>query len=146
MKILLFRDIKNIGKKGEVKNVSDGYARNFLFPQKLAEIATEAAVKKNEILQIEKKLKEKAEKEKMQKIAEELSCIKITIKAKSKNGKLFGSISPREISQELKKQGKNLEEKAIKMDKSIREVGEYLVSVKLDFGIESKILVIVGEE
>lgn len=146
MKVIFLQNVKNVGIVGDIKNVSDGYARNFLLPKKLAEIATADAIRKCEESKKEKILEEKKEQKKARELAEYLSEAKIVVRAKEKNGKLFGSIGAKEIVQELKKQNLNIEEKAIKISQPIKEVGERDVVIELDFGIEATIKVKVEAE
>src|SRR3712207_1351665 len=132
MKVILLKDVKGKGKKGQVVNVSDGYARNFLFPKNLAEEATNSSLnilnKKNEI---ERKQK-LAEVEEAQRQAENLKNKEITIKAKSgENGKLFGAITNKDISVELKKKFNiDVDKKKIVME-TIKLAGTYDIEVKL---------------
>ncbi len=146
MKIILLNDINSLGKKGDIKEVADGYARNFLLPQKLAEVATELAVKKIET--IKKKITEgnKKDLEKNEKLASELDGREVLIKAKEKNGKIFGSIGAKEIAKELKKQKLEVGEKAIMLNEPIKDIGEKEVLVQLDHGIEANIKVIAEAE
>jgi len=105
MKVILLQDVKSVGKKGEVVNASDGYARNFLFPKKLAQEANDVNMhilnKKNEA----DRKKKLAEIEEAQKVANELKDKEVIIYAKSgDNGRLFGAITTKDISQEMEKQ------------------------------------------
>lgn len=131
MKVILKQDVKKLGVTGDIKEVADGYARNFLFPQGLADVATEEAVEKVEEARKQKEKEVKKRKEEFSKTASQLQGKEIKIKAKEKDGKLFGSISGKDISEELKKQGAEVDEKAIILDNPIKEIGEY--DVKLDF-------------
>ena len=132
MKVILSQNILNIGKKYEVKNVSDGYARNFLLPKKLAEIATPNALKNLQTRQrTEKVLTE--EKEKL--IARSFKKLKdfvfiIKEKANEKN-QLFAGIDAERISQELKNNGmKGIDAGFIKLEKPIKKLGEYDITVE----------------
>jgi large subunit ribosomal protein L9 len=93
MKVILLQDIKNIGRQGDIKDVSDGYARNFLLPKKLAEIATPEATQKVETIKAQQAEVQKADLEKTQALAESLQGREVLIQAKEKDGKLFGSIN-----------------------------------------------------
>lgn len=146
MKIILTKNIEGLGKAGDVKKVADGHARNFLLPQKLAEIATESAIKKAGDLAKEKTREKKEELAKIQESAEKLKGKTITIKAKEKEGKLFGSIGSREIVAGLKKIGLKIPEKSIIMEKPIKEIGGKEIKVKLSGGEKVKIKVIVEKE
>jgi len=137
MKVVFLADVKNIGKKGEIKNVADGFARNFLFPQKLSELATNAAMQKSQ-LEMSKEMQAQEEAlQKIQKLAEKLAGSEIVIQAKAKKGKLFGAVSKKKILKELEKMGVSVEEKAIILKESIKEVGDYEIKVELGHGIET---------
>ena len=145
MEIILLQDVKNIGKKGQTKNVPDGYARNFLLPKKLAEIATPEAVliaKQNED---NEKLKQSLALQEARKMAEKLHGKKIIIRAKGKNGKLFGSVTRREIAQALVRDGFEIEEKTVKAD-HLKELGEHNVRVEFGKDIFAGIVVSIVEQ
>jgi large subunit ribosomal protein L9 len=139
MKIILLQDIKSLGKKGDIKNVSDGYARNFLFPKKLAQLATDLSIK-NIITQKEKEKTEEAKNaNKMRQLAGALKEKEIVLKSKEKNGKLFGSISARDIAKNLKKEGFNVAEEKIILPDPVKKTGEYEIEIKLTADISSRI-------
>ena len=144
MKVILLQDVKKIGKKGEVINTSDGYARNFLFPRKLAQEATDANL---HILNNKKENERKqklAEIEAAQKVANELKGkeIKITTKL-GENGKLFGAITSKDIAAEIKKQFKvEVDKKKIVMD-TIKVSGTYEIEVKLYPEVSTKMKVVI---
>jgi large subunit ribosomal protein L9 len=147
VKVSLLKDIKGSGSKGDVINVSDGYARNYLFPRGLAIEATKANL--NELKNKEKaeeKRKEQAAQE-AREIADKLSDITLVIKAKSgENGKLFGSVTNKEIAQELKKQHKiSIDRKKIVLDEPIKQLCEMEVDVKLYPEISGKLKIRVEE-
>lgn len=144
MKVILLQDVKKIGKKGEVINTSDGYARNYLFPRKLAQEATDANL---HILNNKKENERKqklAEIEAAQKVANELKGkeIKITTKL-GENGKLFGAITSKDIASEIKKQFKvEVDKKKIVMD-TIKVSGTYEIEVKLYPEVSTKMKVVI---
>ncbi|GCD09416.1 50S ribosomal protein L9 [Clostridium tagluense] len=147
MKVILLKDIKSVGKKGDVVNAADGYARNFLFPRKLAEEATDPNMhilnKKNET----ERKKKTAEIEQAQKTANELKdkVVKIIGKA-GENGKLFGAITNKDIAMALNKQyNLDVDKKKIVTD-TIKLLGTYEVEVKVYPEISTKIKVLVCEE
>lgn len=147
MKVILLKDVRGSGVKGDVINVSDGYARNYLFPRGLATEATKANL--NELKNKEKaeeKRREQAAQE-AREIAEKLSDITLVIKAKSgENGKLFGSVTNKEIAQELKKQHKiAIDRKKIVLDEPIKQLSEMEVDVKLYPEISGKLKIRVEE-
>lgn len=143
MKVILLQDVKGIGKRGTIKEVSDGYARNSLLPKKLAEIATPGSARRVEEIQ-----KKQAETEKMllgkqQEAAKNLNGQEIVISAKEKNGKLFGSIHAKDIAGRLKEDGFSIEEKQIILPNQIKELGEYKVELNFGHNIKSSIIVSV---
>ena len=144
MKVILLQDVKKIGKKGEVINTSDGYARNYLFPRKLAQEATDANL---HILNNKKENERKqklAEIEAAQKVANELKGkeIKITTKL-GEYGKLFGAITSKDIASEIKKQIKvEVDKKKIVMD-TIKVSGTYEIEVKLYPEVSTKMKVVI---
>ncbi len=147
MKVILLQDVKKIGKKGEVIEASDGYARNFLFPRKLAQEATESNLhilnnkKENDRKQ---KLKEIEE---AQKIANELMGKEIKISSKTgEGGKLFGAITSKDVSELINTQFKvKVDKKKIVMD-TIKLAGGYEIEVKLYPEVSTKMRVIVTSE
>lgn len=144
MQIILLQDVKNVGKKGQIKNVPDGYARNFLLAKKLAAVATQSVISQVKTEETKRNQQFALEKQKTQKIASEIDGKRIVIKARSKNEKLFGSITTKEITSEIKKIGFEIPEKAIATD-HIKELGEKKVSINFDFGIKATIILIVEE-
>ncbi|KKQ45586.1 MAG: 50S ribosomal protein L9, partial [Candidatus Moranbacteria bacterium GW2011_GWC2_37_8] len=114
MQVIFLQDVKNVGKKGQLKNVPDGYARNFLLARNLATQATPAAITKVKQEEEKKKVQMALGKQEIQKLADAMSGKRVVIKARAKDGKLFGSITPKEIVLEIRKQiGVEVSEKAI---------------------------------
>ncbi len=139
MKVILKEDVKSLGKAGEIVDVSDGYARNYLIPRRLAVIADEKNIKAFELQK--KRIMEAAERERaeMTSFAERLRSVNITIKAKAgEEGKLFGSITTMDIAEALKKEGIELDRKRIQLDQPIKRIGEYTIKVKLPYDINSE--------
>ncbi|MGI6189682.1 MAG: 50S ribosomal protein L9 [Clostridiales bacterium] len=148
MKVILTRDVKGQGKQGDVVNVSDGYARNYLFPRGLAIAADEKNLRElNDKKQKEAKRKQ-SEQAEARELAEALSQLTVVIKAKSGgSGKLFGSVTNKEIADELKKQHKiDLDRKKIVLPEPIKNVGLYNISVKVYPEITADLSVKVEEE
>lgn len=146
MKVVLIQDIKNIGKKGDIKEVSDGYARNFLLPRNLVLAATESAVKQALEVKSKQLEAEKINQEKTKELAKIIAGKKITIKAKEKKGKLFGSITAKNIAQELKKENVEISEKSIVLESPLKEIGEYEIKIRLDQGIETSLMLAIEKE
>lgn len=149
MRVILQEDIKGLGKKGDVVNVKDGYARNFLLPKKLAVEATETNIN---ILNLKKEA-EQAKKEKeigeAKDLANKISHVVITIKAKAgEQGKLFGSITSKDIVEALKSQHNiSLDKKQILLNDPLKTLGTKEIDVKIYEGITSKLKVrIEGED
>jgi len=143
MKIILLQDVKGLGKKGAIKEVAEGYARNFLFVKKLAEIATGSGLKKAEAIQKKQMEKDQSDLEKTQELADRLEGKAITLIVKAKDGKLFGSVGTKDIAKELKKENIIVPEKSIALESPIRELGEYEVKIELDHKIEAMIMVLI---
>lgn len=144
MKVILLQDVKKIGKKGDVIEASDGYARNFLFPKKLAQEATSTNL---HILNNKKENDRKqklAEIEAAQKLAGELKGKEIAIKAKTgDSGKLFGAITSKDVAELINTQYKiNVDKKKIVMD-TIKLAGEYEIEIKLYPEVSTKMKVII---
>jgi large subunit ribosomal protein L9 len=144
MQVIFLQDVKNVGKKGQIKNVPDGYARNFLLARKLAAVATPASISHAKQEEDKKKLQVSLEKQTVQKLADAIARKSIIIKARAKNGKLFGSITPKEIASQLQKLGIIVPEKAINAS-HIKDLGVKKVEIDLDFGIKAIITLTVEE-
>jgi len=139
MKVLLIKDVTGTGKAGEVKEVKDGYGRNFLIKKGLAKLATPEVLKEWEEEQKKKEEILKSEIEKAKSLKEELESLKLTILHKAgENGHLYGSITNKEIANELKKQFNiEIDKKLIHLDKAIKTIGIYNVDCKLGHGIHA---------
>ena len=133
MKVILLEDVKSLGKKGEIVNVNDGYARNFILPKKLG---LEATSKNLNDLKLQKQNDEKVAQEKLdaaKALAEEIKDKSITVKIQAGvEGKVFGSISSKEIATEAKKQlNMDIDKKKIVIPDAIKSLGTYNVNIKL---------------
>ena len=135
--------MKNLGRKDEVKEVSDGYARNFLFSKKLAQIATDELVKKAQAQEKQKREKESEELAKKKHLAESLRGKKIIVKTKTKGDKLFGSINKKMISEELSKIGFVIWEQCVVLPKPIKETGEFKIKIDLGDAIDTQIDLVI---
>jgi len=144
MQIVLLQDIKSLGKKGEIKNVSDGYALNFILPKKLAVIATPEAIAQ---VEAEKSHKDKLEQQTLmanKALAEKLKNLKIELKVKEKEGKLFGSIHAKDVVSELKNLNFDIPEKCIKIEQVIKKIGDYTVKIELQNNVSTTIVLKVS--
>jgi large subunit ribosomal protein L9 len=132
MKVILHEEVKNLGKIGEVVDVAEGYARNFLIPKKLA---VEANIKNVRALEHErKKIDEKVKKIKSgaQQLSEKVSALTLTLHAKAgEEEKLFGSITTMDIAEALKKEGIEIERKKILLDEPIKRLGAYSINIRI---------------
>lgn len=147
MKVILQEDVKNLGKMGDVVNVADGYARNYLIPGKFG---VEANIKNIKALEHEKrKIEEKARKvrSEAQGLAERLSSLTLTVSAKAgEEERLFGSITSMDIAEALKKEGFDIERKKILLDEPIKRLGSYIVGIKIHSDVTSKVQISVIAE
>jgi len=147
MKVILLKDVKSLGKKGDLVNASDGYARNYLIPKKIAEQATENNVHiLNNKKEAERRQKLK-ELEEAQKLAKSLMGKEIKFKVKiGENGRLFGSITSKDISEKLKEQyNMDIDKKKI-VAETIRQTGVYEAEIKIYPEVSTKVKVSVLEE
>ena len=147
MKVILLQDVKALGKKGEVVNVSDGYARNAIFPKKLG---VEANAKNLNDLKLQNQHADKVAQENYEAalaMAENLKDKKVTVKMKAgEGGRTFGSISTKEISKAVKEQlNLELDKKKLVLDEPIRTLGTHVISVKLHKDVTAKLAVKVQE-
>jgi len=148
MKVILLKDIKTLGKKFDIKDVADGYAKNYLFPNKLAINAT-----KENLAHLENKKRElekiaERELKKMQSIASEIDGLELPIKVKvsPNTGKIFGSINATKILAELKNKGFDIKKNNIILPEPIKTIGEYPIKITFDHNLEAEIKVIVMDE
>lgn len=148
MKVILTADIKGVGKKDEIINASDGYARNFLFPKKLALEANSENMNKWKAKRASEDRKKEMEKEEAKEIAKKLSGILLKIKVKAgENGKVFGGVTSKEISENLKNQYQiEIDKKKIDLKETIKTLGTTMVEIKLYEGIIGKVKVDVLPE
>lgn len=149
MKVVLTQDVQGLGQAGQVKEVAEGYARNFLLPRKLAVAATPGALKQVEIQQAaERKRQHKADDE-MQGLAKRLSEATVTVRSKvGEGGKLYGSITNSDVAEALEKQlGQSVDRRKIEIEEPIRHVGSYKLPIKLTKNVVPTInLVVEGME
>ncbi len=142
MKVILLVDVKGTGKKGEIVDVSDGFAQNFLLKQKKAKIADSTAINQKQMSDKAKEYHYEQDKQKAQEVADKLKnyVLHFAVKA-GDNGKIFGSITNAEIAEELKKDGYEISKKQIVLDNPIKYAGVYKIDIKLFTGITAKLQV-----
>lgn len=147
MRVILLKNVKNLGEKGDIKEVANGYARNFLLTNNLVKPATK---KDLEELKKQKELAvQKAEKElkAVELLVSQIDGQEIEIIAKAKEtGETYGSIAPLKISQALKKKGFKVKRIQVKLKEPIKKLGEYSVMISFDHGLEAEIKVTIAEE
>ena len=148
MKVILLQDVKSLGKEGEIVNVNDGYARNFIIPKKLGVEANsknmnDLKLKKNNEEKIAKENKEAAEK-----LAGELKAGQVALKIKvGEGGKAFGSVSAKEIAAAVKDQmGLDVDKKKIQLKETLKTLGTHIVPIKLHPEVTAELKVEIGEE
>ncbi len=147
MKVLLQADVESLGHAGDIVNVSDGYARNFLIPKKLAVIADEKNMRVFEHLKRQTEEKIRKIKKQAETLAEKISSLTLTLTVKAgEEGKLFGSITSINIAEELKKQGLNIDRKKIMLDQPLKTLGEYEVKIKLEGNVTASLKVVLVKE
>ena len=148
MKVILTQDVKSLGKKNSLVNVSDGYARNFLFAKGLAvEASNDNMQKMNARLEADKfkKVTEKAIAEELVDKLKEIS-LTFTIKA-GDNGRVFGSVTSKDISEKLDKEHRiGIDKKKILLDEPIKQIGTKIVEIKLYEGVIAKLKIVVNQE
>ncbi|PWM21449.1 MAG: 50S ribosomal protein L9 [Oscillospiraceae bacterium] len=147
MKVILLTDVRGTGKKGEMHEVSDGYARNFLFPKKLAQPATTQAVGEMKAKQEAKAYHDEMDRKAAQELAEKLSQLKIQVHAKAGSaGRLFGAVTTKEIAEAMSAQlGTEIDKKKVSINGDIKAYGDYEAVVKLYAGITAKVQLTVCE-
>lgn len=147
MKVIFLRDVKGKGKQGEVKNVSEGYARNYLFPNNLAVEANQGNLK---TLEVKKKSEQKKEEQELQDAKNLQAKIEdTTLEFRTKageGGRLFGSITSKQIAEELKKKNLKVDKRKIELNDPIRTLGVTNVSIKLHSDVTATLKVQVLEQ
>ena len=146
MKVILLQDVKGKGKKGQMIEVSDGYARNFMLPKKMAIEATADAIntmKMNDKATQERIAREKAE---ALEVSKKLRAMTLVVKAKGGgSGRLFGAVTNAEIAAALEKQGVKLDKRKIVLGENIKNIGTYTVTCKLGYEINAPLTVKIEE-
>ena len=148
MKVVLLEDVPGKGKAGEIKEVSKGYAKNFLLPRRLALVATSAVIKQVESRLEKEKLEESIDRDKLAELAQQIEGKAIRFRARMGAGeRLFGSITAADVAEELSRViGSVIDKKKIDIEESLRKTGSYEVAVNLASDIKPKITVVIEEE
>lgn len=148
MRVILTRDVKNVGEAGAIKNVADGYARNYLIPRGLAKLATGSAQKEVTVQQRTTAKREKRLLSEAEELAEALNGIELTFKAKAgEKDRLYGSITTADIAEQLTQRAHTeVDKRKIVLEEPIRELGAHTVLVKLMGAVTAEVTVIVEKE
>ena len=148
MKVILLKDLPGEGQAGQIKDVSRGYARNFLLPRGLALLATPTLIKQAESRLQRERLDESIDREQLVELAQQIEGREIRIKARSGGGeRLFGSITAADIADELSRSiGAVIDKRKIDMDKPLRQTGSHEIAVKLAGDLKPQITVVIEEE
>jgi large subunit ribosomal protein L9 len=148
MKVVLLEDIPGKGKAGEIKEVSKGYAKNFLLPRGLALVATPTVMKQVESRLEREKLEESIDRDKLVELAQQIEGREIRLKARMGAGeRLFGSITAADVAEELSRAiGSVIDKKKIDIEKPFHQTGSYEVAIKLASDIKPQITVVIEEE
>lgn len=144
MKVILQKDVKDLGKVGDLINVSNGYARNFLFPRKLAVEASETRVHEYEHLKRISEIQKKKAMSERQALLANLKGVSVSFKAQTgESDKIFGSITTNDISKELQKKGYTVDRRDIHLEEPIKILGQHKATIRFGEGVEGEIQVLV---
>jgi large subunit ribosomal protein L9 len=147
MKVILLKDVEKLGTKGDIKEVADGYARNFLIPEKLAVLASKSEIAK---LEEQKEIETRQAEEELaryQETATQMDGLELEIPVKiDEDGKLFGAVNANQISEKLQEKGFEIKKGQVKLEEPIKEIGEHEVIVELPHNLEARVKVIVIKE
>ena len=147
MKVILQKDIPSLGDAGDIKEVAEGFARNYLLPKNLVIVANESSKKAVEHQMKLIKIKKDKRKKTSEQLAASMADIEITIPAKvGEEGKLFGSITSMDIARHLKDKGFDIDKRKILLDSPIKSEGEFKISIKLEEGLSAAVKVVVVKE
>jgi large subunit ribosomal protein L9 len=148
MKVILTQEVKKLGSKGQILEVSDGYARNYLIPQGLAEEATKTKIKEIQEKSIKEEKKKSSEKDNAEALKNKLQGKKVEIRVKAGAGdKLFGAVTTREIADLIQAEfGVSIDKKKIEMDESIKHLGQYKIRLKIYPSVQAELKLVVSPE
>lgn len=147
MEVLLLKDIKGLGKAGEIKKVADGYARNYLIPRGLAVVATPGAIKRTEVQKAIQKEREERIRRDASALAEHLAEVTLTFRVKAgERGRLYGSITAADIAAEIEKQtGHPIDKRKVVLEEPIHLLGTHKVPIRLATGSAAEVTVVIEE-
>ncbi len=145
MKVILLDNIKGVGKKDDIINANDGYARNYLFPRKLAVEANKANLTKLQSKKDSNEFRRGEERKKAEQIKQQIEKITLNIAVKAgENGKIFGGVTSKEISEELKKQYNiEIDKKKIELKETIKTLGSFIITIKLFENVNAKLKILI---
>jgi large subunit ribosomal protein L9 len=147
MKVILIKDVQNLGSAGDIKDVADGYARNFLIPSGYADIATQSAIKQSEEIKIKKAKQAEDELKTAEELSGKLEGVAVKVMAKAdESGKLYAAVKAEEISKSLEEKGFKVDKNKIVIKEPIKEIGECEVIVTLEHGLEARLNLTVEAE
>ncbi|HON78506.1 MAG TPA: 50S ribosomal protein L9 [Spirochaetota bacterium] len=147
MKVILQKDIPNLGEAGDIKEVANGYARNFLLPKNLVVMANDSSKKAIEHQNKMIRIKKEKRKKQSEKLLEAISGIELSFAVQvGEEDKLFGSVTTIDIAKQLKEKGFEIDKKKIHLASPIKELGAFDVPIKLDEGITATVKVTVNKE
>lgn len=147
MKVVLLADVRGTGKKGEIKEVADGYANNFLIKTGKAKKADSSAISENKMKQVANDYHKEMQKQEAVALCEKMKDVKVAVKIKcGENGKTFGSIGAKEISDALKEQGFDIDKRKIDLKDPLKTIGSYNISAKIHPEVVVKFIVEVVAE
>ena len=147
MRVILLQDISTLGRKRDIKDVAEGYGRNFLIPRKLAQLATDKAVRALGDALVRSERRRDSEKKQYEEHVKRLQLMTFPFVLRmGEKGKAFGSVSPAKIREALAQQGIAIDQDWIQLDDSIKTTGEHSVKIKFPFGVEAEVNVIVNPE
>lgn len=146
MKVILLKDIPKIGEKYDIKDFADGYVRNFLFPNKLAEEATPNKISKIQGMRMEQEKENQEKLESYKRQAKQMAGFKLEFILKTDGKSVFGAINEKDIDGKLKEKGISVNVEQIKMEKHFKEMGEHIVKIKFSPEIEADLKVVLKSE
>ena len=147
MKVILQKDIANLGDAGDIKEVAEGFARNYLLPKKLVIVANDSSKKAMDHQKKLIRIKKDKRKKESEKLSESMAGVELVIPAQvGEEGKLFGSITSMDIAKQLSEKGFAIDKRKILLDSPIKQEGEFKVGIKLDEGLTTTIKVTVVKE